>query len=191
MLVLGSRLLSMPVMSLQTGTKLAETNLPLIDPSNLKILAYNVSGPLLGNKKTLLLVSDIRELGKLGMIIDSSDEFVELDDVVAIKKVSDLNFKLIGMAVIDETKRKLGKVEDYSVDTDSFVIQQLHVKRGLLKSLSETELLVHRSQIVEINDTQIIVRTTAKKLTTTPVKPSQLSYINPFRSPAPQTDNRD
>nr|HMM62069.1 PRC-barrel domain-containing protein [Candidatus Saccharibacteria bacterium] len=140
MLVLGSRLLSMPVMSLQTGTKLAETNLPLIDPSNLKILAYNVSGPLLGNKKTLLLVSDIRELGKLGMIIDSSDEFVELDDVVAIKKVSDLNFKLIGMAVIDETKRKLGKVEDYSIDTDSFVIQQLHVKRGLLKSLSETEL---------------------------------------------------
>lgn len=191
MLVLGSRLLSMPVMSLQTGTKLAETNLPLIDPSNLKILAYNVSGPLLGNKKTLLLVSDIRELGKLGMIIDSSDEFVELDDVVAIKKVSDLNFKLIGMAVIDETKRKLGKVEDYSIDTDSFVIQQLHVKRGLLKSLSETELLVHRSQIVEINDTQIIVRTTAKKLATTPVKPSQLSYINPFRSSAPQTDNRD
>ena len=191
MLVLGSRLLSMPVMSLQTGTKLAETNLPLIDPSTLKILAYNVSGPLLGNKKTLLLVSDIRELGKLGMIIDSSDEFVELDDVVAIKKVSDLNFKLIGMAVIDETKRKLGKVEDYSIDTDSFVIQQLHVKRGLLKSLSETELLVHRSQIVEINDTQIIVRTTAKKLATTPVKPSQLSYINPFRSSAPQTDNRD
>ncbi|HRN96862.1 MAG TPA: PRC-barrel domain-containing protein [Candidatus Saccharibacteria bacterium] len=191
MLVLGSRLLSMPVMSLQTGTKLAEANLPLIDPSNLKILAYNVSGPLLGNKKTLLLVSDIRELGKLGMIIDSSDEFVELDDVVAIKKVSDLNFKLIGMAVIDETKRKLGKLEDYSVDTDSFVIQQLHVKRGLLKSLSETELLIHRSQIVEINDTQIIVRTTAKKLAATPAKPNQLSYINPFRSPAPQTDNRN
>lgn len=191
MLVLGSRLLSMPVMSLQTGTKLAETNLPIIDPSNLKILAYEVNGPLLSAKRTLLLVSDVRELGKLGMIVDSSDEFVEPDDVVAIKKVSDLNFKLNGMSVIDETKRKLGKVEDFSVDTDSFIIQQLHVKRGLIKSLSETELLVHRSQIIEINDTQIIVKTTAKKLPATPAKTAQLSYINPFRSPSPQTDNRD
>lgn len=191
MLVLGSRLLSMPVMSLQTGTKLAETDSPVIDPSNLKIMAYEVSGPLLSGKSSLLLVSDIRELGKLGMIIDSSDEFVESSDVVAIHKIFDLKFKLIGMAVIDETRRKLGKVEDFSVDTESFIIQQLHIKRGLLRSLSETEFLVHRSQIIEINDNQIIVKTTAKKLPITPSRAGQLSYVNPFKSPSPQTDNRD
>lgn len=191
MLVLGSRLLSMPVMSLQTGTKLAETNTPIIDPSNLKIMAYEIDGPLLADHPSLLLVADIRELGKLGMIIDSNDELVGPTDVIAIKKIRELSFRLNGMSVIDETKRKLGKVEDFSVDTDSFIIQQLHIKRGLLKSLSETELLIHRSQIIEINDNNIIVKTTAKKLTSTPPRPAQLSYINPFRSPSPQTDNRE
>lgn len=191
MLILGSRLLSTPVMSLQTGAKLAEIESPIIDPSDLKILAYGVSGPLLGSGPSLLLVADIRELGKLGMIIDSSDEFVGPDDVIAVKKVRDLNFKLNGMAVIDETKHKLGRVQDFSVDTDSFIIQQLHVKRGLMRRLSETELLIHRSQIIEINNSQIIVKTTAKKLPATPVKANQLSYINPFRSTSPQTDNRE
>lgn len=191
MLILGSRLLSVPIMSLQTGTKLAQTNSPVIDPSNLKIVAYEVTGSLLSSKNALLLTADIRELGKLGMIIDSSDEFVEPNDVVSVAKIRDLNFKLIGLPVIDEMRHKLGKVEDYSVDTDSYILQHLHVKRGLLKSLSETELVIHRSQIVEINDNNIVVKTTAKKLEPVVVKPEQLSYINPFRSVTPQTDHSD
>jgi uncharacterized protein YrrD len=178
-------------MSLQTGTKLAQTNTPIIDPSNLKIIAYEIVGPLLSNSNALLLTADVLELGKLGMIIDSSDEFVEPDDVISVAKIRDLNFKLIGLPVIDEMKHKLGKIEDYSVDTDSYIVQQLHVKRGLLKSFSETELVIHRSQIVEINDDNIIVKTTAKKLEPIAVKPEQLSYINPFRSATPQTDNSD
>lgn len=191
MLILGSRLLSVPIMSLQTGTKLAQTNSPIIDPSNLKIVAYEITGPLLNNKTVLLLTADIRELGKLGMIIDSNDEFIEPDDVVAVAKISSLNFKLNGLSVIDEARHKLGKVEDYSVDTDSYTIQHLHVKRGLLKSFSETELVIHRSQIVEINDDSIIVKSTAKKIAPAMVKPEQLSYINPFRSPTPQADHTD
>jgi uncharacterized protein YrrD len=72
-------------------------------------------------------------------------------------------------------------VEDYSIDTDSFIVQQLHVKQGMIKSLTDTSLLIHRSQIVEINDYSIIVKTTAKKLD--PItKPEKLTYLNPFRS---------
>ena len=189
--MLGSRLLSQPVMSLQTGTKMAQTSQPVIDPSNLKIMAYEVEGPLLSGEQSLLLTSDIRELGKLGMIIDSSDEFIGPDDVIAIEKVRDLNFKLIGLTVVDEMKHKLGKVSDYSVESDSYFIQQLHVKQGLLKSFSETEVLIHRSQIMEINNGNIIVRSTAKKLEAIKIKSNSLSYINPFRSSSPQTDQTD
>ena len=124
------------------------------------------------------------------MIIDSNDEFVGAKDVVALQKIYELDFNLIGLTVIDEIGHKLGKVDDYSLDTDSFIIQQLNVKRGVIKSLADTGLLIHRSQIVEINDRSIIVRTTAKKLE--PItKPGQLSYMNPFRSPTPQTDSSD
>jgi uncharacterized protein YrrD len=189
MLLLGSRLNSTPIMGLQTGTQLAVTKDAIIDPSNLKIVAYEVDGPLLSERPAFIRIADVRELSDVGMIIDSNDEFIGISDVIAIEKIYKLGFKLIGLSVIDESKHKLGKVSDYSLETGSFIIQQLNVKRGTLKSLGETELLIHRSQIVEISDDYIIVRTAAKKLE--PISKTQsLSYLNPFRSTTPQAENR-
>jgi len=192
MLVLGTRLNETPVMSLQTGTRLAQTGTPLINPANLKIIAFKLEGPLLTEHPSFLRTADIREIGAIGMIIDSSDELIGLEDVIKIKELYELNFSLIGMNVIDEHKHKLGKVDGYTVETNSFVIQQLNVKRGLLKGLNDTGLLVHRSQITEINDTTIVVKTTAKKISPEPVlRATRHDYINPFRNPMPQPDQID
>jgi len=188
MLVLGSKLNNTPIMGLQTGTKLATTKTPVIDPSNLKILAYELDGPLLVDRPSYLRTADIRELSNIGMIVDSSEEFIARDDVIAIKKVCDLNFNLLGLNVVDDKKRKLGKVSDFTVDTNSFVIQQISVKRGVLKSLSETDLLIHRSQILEISDYQIIVKSPTKKVAAIE-KFQELTYLNPFRQSSPQTEN--
>jgi uncharacterized protein YrrD len=180
-------------MSLQTGTRLATTDTPIINPANLKIVAFELDGPLLTEKPSFLRVADIRELSGVGMIIDSSDELLGLDDVIKIKELYELGFKLVGMNVIDEHKKKLGKVDNYTVETGSFVIEQLNVKHGILRGLTDTGLLIHRSQITEINDTSIIVKSTAKKITVAPVMEAiRHEYVNPFRQPSPrpeQTDN--
>ena len=190
MLILGSRLTNTPIMGLQTGTRLAVTKNPVIDPGDLKIVAYEVEGPLLSERPSFIRIADVRELSDVGMIIDSNDELIGLKDVIAIQKIYELNFRLVGLNVIDEAKRKLGKVENYIIDTDNFSVQQLNVKQGMIKSLTDTELLIHRSQIVEINDYEVIVKAAAKKLE--PItKPSQLTYMNPFRSQSPQTDNTE
>ena len=192
MLVLGSRLKETPVMSLQTGTRLAVTSTPIIDPANLKILAFELEGPLLEEKPSFLRVADIREMGGVGMIIDSSDELLGLDDVIKLKQLYDLGFKLVGMNVIDEHKKKLGKVDDYTLETGSFVIQQLNVRHGILRGLTDTGVLVHRSQITEINDHAIIVKSTAKKIHAQPVMEAvQREYVNPFRQPSPQPEQTD
>lgn len=188
MLLFGSQLIGTPIMGLQTGTKLAQTASPLIDPANLKIVAYTVEGPLLSERPAFIRIDDVREFGEIGMIIDSSDEFIGLEDVIKIKELHELNFTLLGMSVVEEKGHKLGKVDDYSVDSDSFIIQQLNVKQGIMKSLTDTNLLVHRTQIVEINDKQIVVRTTAQQ--PEPVMDNEKrEFVNPFRSIAPQTEN--
>jgi len=193
MLVLGTRLKDTPVMSLQTGTRLALTSAPIIDPSNLKIIAFELEGPLLKEKPSFLRVADIREMGGVGMIIDSSDELLGLDDVIKVKELYELGFKLIGMNVVDEHKKKLGKVDNYTIETGSFVIQQLNVRRGILQGLTDTGLLVHRSQITNINNTTITVKSTAKKIhTAEPVmQATRHEYVNPFRQPSPQPEQRD
>jgi uncharacterized protein YrrD len=188
MLLLGSRLTGTPIMGLQTGTQLAVAKKPIIDPSNLRIIAYEVEGPLLVERPSFIRIADVRELSDVGMIIDSNDEFVGLKDVIAIEKIYKLGFKLQGLSVIDESKHKLGKVSDYSLDVGSFIIEQLNVSHGVIKSLTETDRLIHRSQIIEINNETIIVKSTAEKLE--PVTDTKkLSYMNPFRQPAPRPDN--
>ncbi|MFY9228087.1 MAG: PRC-barrel domain-containing protein [Candidatus Microsaccharimonas sp.] len=188
MLVLGSRLYETPVMSLQTGTRLAHTARPLIDPTNLKIVAYEVDGPLLTEHPSFLRTADIREMSGIGMIIDSTDELLGLHDVIKVEELYGMGNWLIGKAVINTDKQKLGKIEDYSVDTGSFMIQQLNVKRGLLRGITETGLLVHRTQIVEINDDAIIIKSTKKKLHEPVMKSVRHEYVNPFRNPAPQPE---
>lgn len=186
MLLLGSTLIGTRIMGLQTGTQLAVTKAPIIDPANLQIVAYEVNGPLLVERPSFIRMADIRELSDVGMIIDSSDEFIGLSDVISIERIHKLKFNLIGLSVTDQSGRRLGKVKDYSLDSNTFIIQQLNVARGALKSLSDTELLIHRSQIIEINDKSIIVRTTARKLEA--IEKADLSYLNPFRNSSPQPE---
>lgn len=189
MLILGSHLINMPVMSLQTGSKLAVIDTPVIDPSNLKIIAYKLEGPLLAQRPSFLLISDVREISSIGLIVDSADEFIGSDDVIVVKKIIELGFKLVNIDVFEDTRHKLGKVIDYNIDSSSFVVQQLHVKQSLIKSLSNSDLLVNRSQIIAIDDRKIIVKSNTQKNKTLEVTSQQLSYINPFRSKSsPQTE---
>ncbi len=189
MMLLGSTLLNTAVMSIQTGGELARTIAPIIDSANLKVLAYELEGPLLeSNATTLIRLADVRELSDIGLIVDSSDEFVRPEDVIALNEVYSRHFRLIGMNVTDERRQKLGKVVDFTVETGSYFIQQLTVRRPLFKSLNDTELLVHRSQIIEINDRAIVVHSEAK------VPEPELhevigSYVNPFRKPESTTES--
>lgn len=170
-------------MSLQTGGQLATTVTPVIDPATLAILAYQLEGSLLTEHPSYLLTADIRETGKLGIIVNSTDDFVTTGDVIKLDSLLELHFQPIGLRVIDDQKHRLGVVADVILETASFTIQQLAVRQtGLLKRLSSTELLISRSQIVEINDEAIVVRSTAikaKKIAEGLTMPG--TYTNPFR----------
>lgn len=179
MLLPYKRLLDTPVMSLQTGAELAHTSNVLIDPRDLTIVAYELTGQVLDHQPSYLRPSDVRELSGMGLIVDSSDEFVALTDVVRINQVVDYNFSLIGLEVINESNKKLGKIQAYSVDSGSFAVQQLNVKRPLFQSFSETELLIARSQITEVQHDHVKVKSTN---TNQPVTKKVREYTNPFRT---------
>ena len=187
MLINGLQLLDMPIMSLQTGKELARTSSAIINPHNLSIIAYRITGSHIDHDPSYIRIADVREIGSLGMIIDSSEEFIEPDDIISDKELYDLEYDLNGKKVIDEKRRKMGKVTGYIVDADSFIIQQLVVKRPLLKSFTNDELLVHRAQIVEINDTTVIIASGDIKSKLRGANNNR-QYVNPFRQTKPQTD---
>ena len=167
-------------MGLQTGGELARTKKAIIDPATLAIVAYELEGPLLNEHPSLLRIADVREFSDIGLIVDSSDEFVTADDIIKIKEIYELNFNPIGMPVVDEKRHKLGKVDSYTIETSAFLIQQLLVKRPLFKSLNDAQLLIHRSQITEINDHEIVVHSQAE-IPEPALEAMRHGYTNPFR----------
>lgn len=192
MLFPSERFINAPVMSLQTGSELARTSRAVIDPRKLAVVAYELQGQLLDYDPALLRIEDIREIGPMGMIIDSSDELVNPDDILKLKEVYDLRFELLGLRVIDDRKKSVGRVVGYTLEAGNFVIQQLRVKRPLIQSFGDTELLIHRSQIVKITDDHIIVKSPTIRHKEPIAEPVGQAFENPFRkSPQPSAESSD
>jgi len=179
-------------MSLQTGQPLAKLGAPIINPNNLKIVAFYVTGPMIGFSPAVLFSEDIREFGEMGAIVDSSDNILSPEGMVRLGEVISYGFVLDGVHVVDEQKHRLGRVENYVLNPDDFMIQQLHLKPTLRKSLSVAHLTVGRNQIVAIDNDKITVKTPtvrekspqqAKVKTTA----NSVPFENPFRKPKPQS----
>ena len=185
MLLPSTRFIDTPVMSLQTGSELGRTVRPIINPRELSIVAFELHGINLDFDPSLLRINDIREIGPMGMIIDSSDELISVSDVIKIKEIYELNFELVGLKVIDDKKRNVGKVTGFTLDASSFFIQQLQVKRPLLKSFGDTEFLIHRSQVVKITDDYLLVKSPDIRHKEAVAEPTGgQMFENPFRKPA-------
>lgn len=184
MLLPSTRFIDTPVMSLQTGSELGRTVRPIINPRELSIVAFELHGINLDYDPSLLRINDIREIGPMGMIIDSSDELISVSDVIKIKEIYELNFELVGLKVIDDKKRNVGKVTGFTLDASSFFIQQLQVKRPLLKSFGDTEFLIHRSQVVKITDDYLLVKSPDIRHKEAVAEPTGQMFENPFRKPA-------
>ena len=181
MLIEGSKLLKYPILSLHTASRIAEVKGLVIDPNFLKVVAFEISAA--SSRQSLFLeASSVREFSKMGMIVDSDEEFVEKDDVIKLKETIDLGFSLDNMKVISKKKAMLGRIEDFTINTEDFQIMQLIVKRPIYKALIDPELVIGRSDIYEINDSEIIVKseegTIMKKSGTLDFVPN---FVNPFK----------
>ena len=181
MLIEGSKLLKYPILSLHTASRIAEVKGLVIDPNFLKVVAFEISA--VSSRQSLFLeASSVREFSKMGMIVDSDEEFVEKDDVIKLKETIELGFSLDNMKVVSKKKAMLGRIENFIINTEDFQIMQLIVKRPIYKALIDPELVIGRSDIHEINDSEIIVKseegTIMKKSGTLDFVPN---FVNPFK----------
>ncbi len=156
MLKLSKALIDYPIMSLRAGGQIATTINPIINPDNLKIVAWAVQDKF--SKQTLYLLSqDIRETLPLGFAVDDHDKLSLADDLIRLKDLLELNYSLFGKYVTTENDKKLGKVTDYAVDIDSMIIKKIYCTKGLIKGFTAGETSIDRSQVIETTQTRVIV----------------------------------
>lgn len=189
MLTVGSRIVNYPVLSLHIGGEVAKTKRAIVAPEDLKIIAYELEGPLIASPEVgnILSTDDVRELSPRGLIIDSLDVLVRRDEVLKLDEVMALNFSLEGLKVVTEKGKKLGKVIDYTFDADSFMVFQLIVQRPLMESFIDPQLTINRSQIIEIDDYKVTIRHEAEKVKIRKEQSAEEfvpNFTNPFKKPS-------
>lgn len=155
MLLQSSQLAHGRVISLHTGQQVATLSSPILSPHKLEVVGFYCENGR--GQKIALLSQDIREAAPGKILIDSEDELTAVNDLVRLQDVININFSLIGKSVKSLSKKRLGKVEEYIMDTLNFEIQKLYVKQSLFKSFAMQSLVIDRQQIVEVSDKYITV----------------------------------
>jgi sporulation protein YlmC with PRC-barrel domain len=91
-------------------------------------------------------------------IVDSDDELTPPEDLVRLTQVLDAKYDPIHKVVVSDLGRKLGIVEDFNVNLETFQVDKLFVRQSVFRAWLGTNLIVDRSQILDITPKQIVVR---------------------------------
>jgi len=197
MLVLNSQIIGKLVQSIHTGSSIGQLKHAIVDYNNLKVIAYDVDGPLVKQEDLdILMTNDIREYAPVGAIVDSLDSLATGNDVVAVKHIRDVQFDPLHLKVKTKKGKKLGQVVDFILDTQDFLIQQLIVRRPPMQALLDPELTISRDKIVEVTDYYIVINDDTEKPKARAEKKQEApefvpNYVNPFKKPelAPETES--
>ena len=155
MLFFGSSFHNTGLFSIRSAGRIGTVNGPIINPHNLHIDGFFATA-MNGQNNGVIVDVDVRELSINGLIINDHEDITEQDELVRLQPIIDLQFELIGKTVY-VGKSKVGKVEDYVVDTKSLFIQKFYVQPSLLKSVNTGQMIFDRQSIVEVTDKKIVV----------------------------------
>lgn len=166
MLQLSKAVINQPIMSLRTGGQVATATSPIINPNNLRIEGWYCQDGF-SNKTLVLLSQDVRDVLKQGLVIDDHDNLTEPNELIRLKDILEIDFRLLGMSVTTVNHQRMGKVTDFAVELGTFYIQKIYLTQSLMKGLSGGNLGVDRNQIIEITNRKIVIEDPLK-----PVKAS-------------------
>ena len=158
MLRLSLTLIDLPILSLRTGTEIALIKQPVINPDNLKIEGFIVQDLYDKKQNLVLLIQDIREIMNNGLAVNDHEVLCSPDELHRHQKIIDNNIAMINKVVITVSKKKLGKLSDYAVDDNSFYIQKLYINQSIIRNLTGSNLILDRTQIVDVNGKNIVVK---------------------------------
>lgn len=179
MLISAKSLPGTKIYSMQSVSAIGQVSAPIIDPDKLQIVAFYIAGPNV-HAANILPATSIREYSNYGFIVDSADELSEPGDIVRVDKAIELGFGLLGLKVITKKGSRLGHVTDFTIKAEDCIITSLIVKRPVFKSFIDPELTIPRSEIIEVTDTSVIIKSeeSAIKKQATEFVPN---FVNPFR----------
>ncbi len=131
----------------------------IIDPETAKILAFVVNI----NKKLIIAPLDILSWEE-SIKVHNGEVIIEATEVLRIENVLNSQITVLNNKVYTKNGEYLGKVIDFSVDDQSYLLKSLYVAKGILGLLRYQSRIISYKDIIEIKKDKIIVKEVLKKV---------------------------
>lgn len=167
MYALASKLVGLPILSLQNAETLSHITGLVMEPGNLEVLAIRCQPTAEVRRHPVILMRDVRQFAIDCILIDAAETMDEGDEIVRLTPLLEKPWQPVGLAVVTDLRRKVGHVEDFTVNLDSHRLQKLYVRPPLLRSLIGSSLIIDRNQVIDVTPKEIVVRDTVLSMPAT------------------------
>jgi uncharacterized protein YrrD len=144
----------LPVMAISEGKALGTVDDLYVDPDAKRVRWLRLhSGGLFGDRRCVMTES-VHGIGVDAVTIKSEADVRSPEDVPEAEEFIKANRRLIGTDLVTEAGRRLGKVNDYDFDTESFAVMSLLVSPGM--DILGQHLVISADKVITIGEDVII-----------------------------------
>ncbi|MBD3270430.1 hypothetical protein GF376_02795 [Candidatus Peregrinibacteria bacterium] len=133
---------------------------PIIDVQNGQVLGFKIAA----RGVHILVPTDIQEWNSDFILTTSNFEIYSPQDIVRLERSISAKISIKNKKVYTKSNNFLGKVKDYSIDTNAMVMDSLYVNQKLFKILTIRRRIIKQKDIVEIKHNKIIVKDSGIKV---------------------------
>lgn len=149
-LVLASSILRLPVGTLQPPVRIGKVKDVVIDPKGGAFLGVTVSTSLL-KPALFTTAADIIAVDRAGLVIKSEDSLVEINEIVRAKEALRQGVRVIGLAVVTQSRKRVGRVSDLAIDLEGERVAKYYVRSWL------SERIIPATAVVKITRKELVI----------------------------------
>jgi len=151
MILKYSQIIGKPVMELRAQSYLGQVSDISLTKSNMKIASMIVREVFFWPAKKAITESDIVEITIDAVIINSENDLSLIRELPRVQESLLTGFSGIGQKVVTKSKKYIGKVYDYTFDSDSKFMINLYVRSTF------SERIISRAAITDTKHNRIII----------------------------------
>lgn len=150
MLIQASNLYGQPIITDENKEQVGRVSGIIIDPENGRVLAF-MSNTLF-QKPRVVAEQDVLDITRAGIIINDARAMISPSEIIKVEKVIKKKIQILGSSTITESKKKLGIVEDFVIETDTATIIKFYIKGGVFAP----SLILSSDNVIKIIPGKII-----------------------------------
>jgi len=150
MFIQATQILNKPVFAEEEKEEVGQVLEIIIDPENGQILGFLVSQPFA--KPSVVSNMDVLDISNDAIVINSANSLISPSEIIKIQEILNQKIKILGARAETESKKPLGRIEDFIIETETGSLMKFYIKSGFFSPL----LILPATSVLKIEKNKVI-----------------------------------